>query len=283
MLDLSSRDQLVNYLKLHNLWLDKKSGQHFLVDGAVLDKIIASAELTGSETIVEIGPGVGTLTQRLGAAVPKGLVLAIERDPRLVHLLREFFDDSQNIKVVHEDVLRYDVREIERPYRVIANLPYQVTGAILRLFVRFDEYAPESLILMMQREVADRLLAPPGTSERGILTVLRELFGEAELVTTVPPESFFPPPQVNSAVIKITRHKKPMGGIAPEALLAIARAGFAAKRRTLANALHGSLRLPKDQVGEILTRAGVPALHRAEDLALPDWVRLAGELESRVS
>lgn len=276
MIDLSLREDLIQYLKAHQLWLDKKSGQHFLINGHILDEIIGAADVRPGDRVVEIGPGVGTLTQRLAeAAVPDGLVLAIERDARLVRLLREFFKDSSTVKVIHEDVLRYDVRDLEQPYAVVANLPYQITGAILRLFLRFDAYAPEKLVLMMQAEVAERLLAKPGVSARGTLTVLRELFGDAELVAMVSPESFFPPPQVNSAVIKIVRHKQPISEIEPEAILAVARAGFSAKRRTLANALSASWRLSKAAIDKRLAMLDINPQARAEELQLAQWIQLA--------
>lgn len=277
MIDFTDRKQLIDYLRFHGIRLDRRAGQHFLIDGRVLDRIMQAAELAETETVLEIGPGVGTLTQRLAAAVPRGLVLSVERDASLVDGLRRYFKPQSQVKIVHEDILRFNPREVEGDYRVVANVPYQITGAILRQFLTFGNptHPPTRLVLMIQREVADRLLGAPGSSDRGVLTILRELFGPAERVTDAPAAAFFPPPEVDSTVVRIDRAVEFQENPAlASGILAVARAGFSAKRRTLANALAGSWRLPKGEVEKLLRDAEIAPLARAEDLDLVAWQRL---------
>lgn len=277
MVDFTDRGQLINYLRFHGIRLDTSAGQHFLLDASVIDKIIAAANLSKDESVLEIGPGVGTLTQALAAAVPSGLVLGIERDGRLVRVLRSYFADHKQVKVIHSDILAFNPREMHGDYQVVANLPYQITGAILRQFLTFGAEAqpPRRLVLMMQREVANRLLAVPGTRDRGVLTILRELFGPASRVVDVPAGAFLPAPEVESTVVAIDRDAT-MQADPDQAhlVLSVARAGFSAKRRTLANALVGSWHLPKGEIEQLLAKLEIPALARAEELTLPQWQAL---------
>lgn len=275
MIDLTDRQQLIDYLKMHRLWLDKKSGQHFLIDKSILHQIVAAAQLTPNDRVLEIGPGVGVLTHELAQAIPDGLLLAVERDQRLVDVLRDEFKGWDQVKVVHEDILRFPLVSMAEngPYHVVANLPYQISGAVVRkLFDLTSVATPVSVVIMLQREVVDRLLAKPGSSDRGVVTIITELFGEAERVLDVSADRFFPVPAVDSAVIRVVRHKE----FFPEAeqIIRLAKAGFAAKRRTLENGLSATFRLPKETVGTYIARAQIDPMARAENLTIEDWQRL---------
>ncbi len=289
MLDLTDRDELILYLKAHRLWLKKAIGQHFLIDRPALDQIVQVAELQPDDRVLEIGPGVGTLTQALASSVPDGLVLAVEKDFKLVTVLRDQFKNRKNVKIVHEDALRF-LQEIERldpsadeagmsdrrlGWKFVANLPYNLTGQILRLLFEPTSHPPLLTlhVLMLQKEVVDRLLAPPGTSERGILTILRELYGPAQQVVTVPKTAFFPVPAVDSAVIHID-HYPPYPSIEARRIIWLAKCGFSAKRRTLENSLAGSLHQSKSQIASWLAAAKISTSARAEDLDLVAWQQL---------
>jgi len=280
MIDLTDRGQLLEQLKKRGLWLRKESGQHFLIDQSVLDQIIEVAELQSNDTVIEVGPGVGTLTTALAQGVPEGLVLAIEKDPRLVATLRDDFKSRRNVKIVHEDGVRF-IQEIERDesrieagtWKLIANLPYNITGQILRQI--FEPKSPITdpvrIVLMLQKEVVDRLLAKPGSSKRGILTIAREAGWDARLVTDVPAAAFFPVPQVDSAVILMVPRVDGVPLDVRRRILHLAKLGFAAKRRTIENTLSAGLHLAKEEVAIRLAGAGIESRQRAEDLTFTDW------------
>jgi 16S rRNA (adenine1518-N6/adenine1519-N6)-dimethyltransferase len=288
MIDFSDRTQLGDYLKSHGLWLKKEASQHFLVDRDTVDAITSAAKLKSTDTVLEIGPGVGTLTQALAEEVTEGLILAIEYDPRLVKLLRENFKPFHQVKIIHNDFRRFDLTSIETGpagYKVVSNLPYHLTGAILRQLANPDleTHQPTEMVLMLQKEVAERLLAMPGTRARGMPTILAELYGRVERVVDVPRSGFFPPPEVDSMVVKCVRRKRPLAAAEAQAIIRLAKAGFAAKRRTLANSLMGSLHQPKDRIEGWLKTATIPPLSRAEDLDFNAWQKLVKVVGSDVS
>lgn len=279
MVNLADREQLVTFLKDQRLWLKREASQHFLVDTRTVEATVSAADLAADDVVLEIGPGVGTLTHALAEEVTAGLVLAVEYDVRFVKLLRDAFKHNPHVKVVHADALKFAFQDIQpgpRGVKVVANLPYHLTGALLRQLMdpALCDDQPSLMVLMMQREVAERLLAPPGSSARGMPTVLAELYGTVTAVAEVPRMSFFPPPEVDSMVVKFVRHRRPLAGATGESVLRLAKAGFAAKRRTLANALAGSLAQPKQQVADWLAAAKIPLLARAEDLDLASWQKL---------
>ena len=259
----------------------KRLGQHFLVDKDVLAAIVAVAGLEAGAQVLEIGPGLGVLTAELGRAVGKeGLLLAVEADRELVDRLRERFNSKPQVKIVAGDILGTPISDLlQAPYKIVANIPYSITSPVITKFLLGDYKGragdqsprPVSMTLLVQQEVAERLTANPGTRDRGLLTVLIELFGEASLVRTVPPEAFEPAPKVNSAVIHITLGEPKAN---PWAFLTLLKAGFANKRRQLHNSFAGSLHLGTNQAKELLEQAGIDSSMRAEQLTLEQWLKL---------
>ena len=283
MIDLTDRVQLATYLKDQHLWLKREASQHFLTDRETLDAIVRAAQLQPADVVVEIGPGLGTLTESLAEEVTEGLILAIEADVHLVKLLRENFKPFHQVKVIHHDFLRFDLTSIEADlngYKVVSNLPYHITGAALRMLVDpvLETQQPKEMVLMVQKEVGERILAAPGTRSRGLPTILAELYGRVEKVVEVPRGAFFPPPEVDSMVIHCVRRKQPLRAEKAQAIIHLAKAGFAAKRRTLANALSGSLHQPKERIQGWLTATSIPLLARAEDLEFFAWQALADKI-----
>lgn len=270
-------DELRQLVRKLGLRLNTDLGQHFLVDPEILARIAQTPDISPQDRILEIGPGIGTLTTLLACRVPDGLVLGIEKDRRFVEYLREQFSSVKQVKIVCDDVVLYLKSEGLAdfgPYHVVSNLPYQITGPILRWFLdpaRVDP--PTSVTLMLQHEVAARLLASPGRRERGLLTILRELYGPAEHVLDAPPDQFLPPPEVTSSVITI-RHQPTYPPELAQRLARLAKIGFQTKRKKLLNVLAGGLHLPKDKLRDIFTSIDLNPDLRAEDLLLSDWFKL---------
>lgn len=277
-MDQLTRNQLVDELKENDIWLKKSYGQHFLVEPEYLNTIIESAQVSSGQTIVEVGPGLGSLTRELSLKNPTGLVLAIEADWKLVDVLRNQIGQKKNVKIVHENALTFDWATIEGRYQIIANLPYNVASPLLHTWLIKTPNPPERVTVMIQREVAERLIASAGTRTRGLPTVMVELAGQAKIVTEIPPTAFFPPPKVNSAIIDIKLNKKQGDELA---ILKIAKAGFSNKRRTLENSLSGSLRLPKETVRDILKEANIDSKYRAEDLSVVQWRELTSIISEK--
>lgn len=259
----------------------KRFGQHFLIDEAVLADIVAAAELEPDARVLEIGPGHGVLTSALAEVVTDdGLILAVEADRDLVPLLRARFNSVKRVKVISGDILGLPLASLlEPPYQIVSNLPYSITSPVITKFLLGDYKGragedsprPTSMTLLIQKEVVERLTAEAGDRNRGVLTVLVELFGTAELIRLVPPEAFDPRPKVESAVVRIEVGEP---GAEPGAFLQLLKAGFANKRRQLHNSLAGSLHLSADEAKALLDRAEVNPLFRAEQLDLAAWLRL---------
>lgn len=249
--------------------IKKQLGQNFLKNEAVVQKIIESSEIKPTDTIIEVGPGTGILTEKLvktGAAI-----FAIEKDFDLLKLLEKNIGTPKNLKIVHQDALLFDLSNFDR-YKVVANIPYQITSPLIRKFIE-GENKPELLVLMVQKEVAERITAKPGSSERGFLTLIVEFYADTEIVTQVPKTDFYPVPKVDSAVIKIII-KKELPKADPDAFFKVVKAGFAAKRRQVHNSLSATLRWPTDKTLEVLDQAGIDPKLRAEDLTLNQWLSL---------
>lgn len=253
-------------------------GQHFLVDETVLQTIASTAHLAPSGRVLEIGPGLGILTEALSHEVSDGLVLAVEKDHDLVYRLRERFRNRDNVKIIAGDILIVPLTDLlQPPYHVVANVPYGITSPIITKFLLGDYRhrsgemvpRPETLTLLIQREVAERLVAPAGSADRGILTVLIELFGTARYIETVPPSAFEPPPQVESAILHIELGAP---AIDPSAFHWLLKVGFANRRRQFHNALAGSLRITPAAAEELLASVGIGAQRRAEQLTLDEWL-----------
>jgi len=254
----------------------KSLGQNFLVDEAVKENILAAVSPRAGETIVEIGPGTGVLTEHLAESGAD--VIAVELDDRLIPVLEEKFADSENVCVVHEDVLEVDIEEIikeVRKYRVVGNLPYYIASAVIRKFLE-SSIPPVEMFVMVQREVAERICAKPG--EMSVLAVAVQYFAEPEMLFVVPSEAFDPRPKVESAFLRMGSKKQEAGsGKGKEnrrQFFRLVKMGFSARRKTLANNLSAGLQLPKAKIEEILREAGIGEKARAQDLGVEEWQTL---------
>ena len=275
------RESLPALLKRHGLWARKSLGQHFLLDNAALDKIVAAAELTPDDTVVEIGPGPGPLTRKLADAA--GRVIAVELDGRMVDLLRAEVTPGRAVEVVQGDILQTDLRDLVTSrgatrYKVVANLPYYITSAVLRHILEAS-LPPTRVVVLVQREVAERIVARP--PDMSLLAVSVQLFGAPRIVARVPAGAFYPPPKVDSAIVRLDVYPQPAEGVTDVAgFFAVTRAGFGQKRKQLRNSLSQGLRRPAADIDAALRAAGIDPTRRAETLTLADWSRLQQTLAS---
>lgn len=281
---LSNPQKTIETIKKYEFAFQKKFGQNFLIDGHVLDKIIAAAEVTKEDCVVEIGPGIGTLTQYLAEAARN--VISIEIDKMLIPILQETLADYDNVTVIHQDVLKTDLRELVRehnegrPVKVVANLPYYITTPIIMNL--FEGRLPvSSVTVMVQKEVAQRMQAGPGTKDYGALSLAVQYFAVPYIAANVPPNCFMPRPRVGSAVIRLTRHEKPPVEVADEqAMFQIIRASFNQRRKTLVNSLHNSPQISKtkEEILRALEQMGLPQTVRGEALTLEQFAALTNLL-----
>ncbi len=263
----------------------KRLGQHFLVDTSVLSKIVDAARLTDRDTVIEVGPGLGILTQELARKVAR--VIAVELDATLVGFLRENLASYKNVTIVLADILKTDPADLlkneeqgtrnegeapdSRPYKVVADLPYSIASPVLRHFLE-AKAKPELLVVMVQLEVAKRIVARPG--EMRSLSIGVQFYGRPSIVTTVHPRSFYPPPKVHSAIVRIEVYPKPAVDVPPEVLFRVVRAGFSQPRKQLRNTLASGLGLTATQAESRLAQAGIDPQRRAQTLSLEDWAGL---------
>ena len=256
----------------------KSLGQNFLRDKIVLDKIIQSANLSADDFVIEIGPGEGVLTEELVRVAKK--VIAIEIDKNLasrLDSLRQLADSQNKVEIINADVLEINLPELLKQnnfknYKVIANIPYYITSPIIRLFLE-TAYPPTEMLLMVQKEVAERICAKAG--KLSILALSVQYYADAGLLFTVPRTAFFPVPEVDSAVIRITLNKKRDEKEVVKKFFKIVKAGFSAKRKTLVNNLSSSLKLEKSLVEKKLKQIEISQNQRAQELSLEDWKKLA--------
>jgi 16S rRNA (adenine1518-N6/adenine1519-N6)-dimethyltransferase len=259
-------------LKLHGIRARKSLAQHFLVDGAVLKKILDAAELSSSDTVVEVGPGLGVLTRELVKAA--GRVIAIELDATLAELVKANLS-APNLTVITGDVLKTDPASVvgeTRRYNVVANLPYYITSAVTRHFLEAS-LKPDIMVLMVQKEVAAQITAEPG--EMSLLSVSVQFYGKPRVFTRVPARAFYPAPNVDSAVLRIDVYPRP--AVAADdiaAFFALVRAGFSANRKQLANSLSHGLGAAKSEVLPLLEKASIDPTRRAETLTMGEWRKL---------
>ncbi len=294
---MSSASEVRDLLARFNLRPRKSLGQNFLVDDAALDRIVAAADLTPEDTVLEIGPGLGALTRRLARAA--GQVIAVELDQNLIPILRHTLSGYSNIELVHGNILELDPPSLvgeslrgqtdhatTRPpdytttrlshYKVVANLPYYITSAVIRHLLEAPA-RPSRLILTVQLEVAQRLIAGPG--DMSLLAVGVQLYGAPAIVTRIKAGSFYPAPKVDSAVVRIEVHAQPPVEVRDvDHFFAVVRAGFGQKRKQLHNSLRIGLSLPAEVVEAALAKAGIDAKRRAETLTLEEWAALAQTL-----
>ena len=261
-------------LQKYHFNFKKKFGQNFLIDSNVLESIIRGAEITKDDFVLEIGPGIGTMTQYLSCAA--GKVIAVEIDRALIPILEDTLSEYDNVMVINDDVLKVDIRGLVekenggRPVKVVANLPYYITTPIIMGL--FESHVPiDSITIMVQKEVADRMQVGPGTKEYGALSLAVQYYAKPEIVAIVPPNCFMPRPNVGSAVIRLTRHKEVPVQVNDEKLMfKIIRASFNQRRKTLANGLNNApdIHLSKEVIQESIEELGVPVTIRGEALTL---------------
>jgi len=255
-------------LRSHGLRPNKRLGQSFLADPALLGRIADAADLRPDDVVVEVGAGLGTLTRLL--AERAGRVLAVEIDAGLLEVLREQVAGMANVQIIPGDILRAQLFGLEhRSYKLVGNVPYYITSAILRRFLE-NEPRPSLMVATVQQEVAERIVAGPG--EMSLLAVSVQFYGKPRIVSRIPAGAFFPPPDVDSAILRIDVLEKPaVAGVDEKAFFRAVRAGFGQKRKTLRNSLRAGLVLDAGHVVAALTRAGVDPERRAETLSLAEW------------
>ena len=281
MANLGIPHNTIEVLQKYRFRFQKKYGQNFLIDTRVLDKIIAAAEITEEDCVLEIGPGIGTMTQYL--AERAGEVVAVEIDGNLIPILEETLSAYKNVTIIHQDILKMDVeglaRERGKPLKVVANLPYYITTPIIMGL--FEKHVPlKNITVMVQKEVADRMQAAPGSKDYGALSLAVQYYAKPEVVANVPPNCFIPRPNVGSAVVRMDRYGTPPVQVEEGKLFAIIRAAFNQRRKTLANSLGnaGELGISKERTGEALERMGLPVTVRGEALSLEQFAELSNLL-----
>ena len=281
MANLGIPQNTIAVLQKYHFNFQKKFGQNFLIDTNVLDKIIASAEITKEDCVLEIGPGIGTMTQYLAESA--GEVVAVEIDKALIPLLEDTLSAYDNVTIINEDILKVDINQIAqernggKPIKVVANLPYYITTPIIMGL--FESHVPlKSITIMVQKEVADRMQVGPGTKDYGALSLAVQYYAKPEIVANVPPNCFIPRPNVGSAVIRLTRYEEPPVQVKDEKLMfALIRASFNQRRKTLVNGLGNAagLQVTKEQVLNALEQMKLPATVRGETFTLEQFAMLS--------
>ena len=284
---LGNPKRTIEVLQKYDFVFQKKFGQNFLIDTHVLDKIISAAEITKEDFVLEIGPGIGTMTQYLACAARE--VVAVEIDKALIPILEDTLQDYSNVTVLNEDILKVDIKKLAdehnngKPIKVVANLPYYITTPIIMGL--FEGDVPiESITVMVQKEVADRMQVGPGTKEYGALSLAVQYYAEPYIVANVPPNCFMPRPKVGSAVIRLTKHAEPPVEVFDTKLMfRIIRASFNQRRKTLANGLNNSpeLSFGKEEIQRALKACGFPEGIRGEALTLEEFAALTNEFKSK--
>lgn len=283
-MNLADKRTVVSILKKRGLWAKKRLGQNFLVCEEVLDDLIAAAEISSTDIILEIGPGLGVLTRELCKHASR--VIAVEKDSRLVDLLKENTKDFDNLKIVEGDIFKFrmtdnlfKIKPSDRKFpfsnfkcKVVANIPYYLTSHLIQYFFQNWNFF-QMIVLMVQQEVAERIVARPPKME--YLSVMVQCYAKAEIVKKVPRKCFFPEPKVDSAIIRLLDIGYRISTQNPKDFFRIVKAGFSQKRKTLINALSGGLRMAKTDLMSILKKANIDPSRRAETLALKEWENLA--------
>ena len=285
---LGNPQNTIEILQKYNFNFQKKFGQNFLIDEHVLDKIIRAAEITKDDYVLEIGPGIGTMTQYLACAARE--VTAVEIDRALIPILEDTLKEYDNVSIINEDILKVDIAALAkeknggRPIKVVANLPYYITTPIIMGL--FESHVPlESITVMVQKEVADRMQVGPGTKDYCALSLAVQYYAEPYIVANVPPNCFMPRPAVGSAVIRLTRHQKPPVEVMDEKLMfRLIRASFNQRRKTLANGLKnsGELNLSKEVITAAIEKLGKGSSVRGEALDLEEFARLTNIIKEEM-
>lgn len=281
MANLGNPQETIAVLQRYGFNFQKKYGQNFLIDTHVLDKIIGAAEIGRDDFVLEIGPGIGTMTQYLAEAARE--VVAVEIDTKLIPILEDTLKEYDNVTVLNEDILKVDIRKIAeeknggKPIKVVANLPYYITTPIIMGL--FESEVPlDSITVMVQKEVADRMQVGPGTKDYGALSLAVQYYAEPYIVANVPPNCFIPRPAVGSAVIRLTRYQEKLVKVNDSTFMfKIIRASFNQRRKTLQNGLYNSseLRIPKEKTVAALEEMGLTPTIRGEKLSLEEFAKLS--------
>ena len=281
MANLGNPKNTIEIIQKYEFMFQKQFGQNFLIDTHVLEKIISAAGITKNDCVLEIGPGIGTMTQYL--AENAGHVVAVEIDRNLIPILKETLADYDNVTVINEDILRVDIKALAeeynggKPIKVVANLPYYITTPIIMGL--FESGVPiDNITVMVQKEVADRMKEGPGSKDYGALSLAVQYYAEPEIVANVPPNCFIPRPNVGSAVIRLTRHKEmPVEVKDPALMFKIIRASFNQRRKTLQNGLGNAPELPytKEQIAAAIAEMGLTPTIRGEALSLAQFAQLS--------
>ena len=287
MPELGIPHNTIEIIKKYDFRFRKNLGQNFLIDTHVLNKIAPAAGVTKNDCVLEIGPGIGTLTQYLADAAR--LVIAVEIDDNLIPILSDTMKDYQNVVILHEDIMKADLKglaekyNVGEPFKVVANLPYYITTPIIMNL--FESHAPVTdITVMVQKEVAERMMAKPGGKEYGALSLAVQYYAAPEIMANVPPNSFMPRPTVGSCIIRLKRHEKtPVSVEDPRAMFLIIRAAFGQRRKTLQNALHNSaeIQYTKEQIVSALRKMGLSETIRGEALDLKSFARLTDLLTEK--
>jgi 16S rRNA (adenine1518-N6/adenine1519-N6)-dimethyltransferase len=270
-------------LRQSNLRAKKGLGQHFLIDETVLATITSAADLTATDIVMEIGPGLGILSRELARQV--GWVIAIELDSRLIAILERALASFDNVTIIHEDVLKIEPAAllqkqeiklssaINTPfsYKVVANLPYYITSPVLRHFLEAS-VKPQSMVVMVQKEVAEAIAARPG--KMSVLSISIQFYGEPRIISYVPASCFYPAPEVDSAILRIDLFSQPAVAVDEESFFELVRAGFTASRKQISNSLAQGLGKPKAEIISLLKGANIEPRRRAETLSIEEWARL---------
>ncbi len=285
---LSNPQKTIETIKKYGFNFQKKFGQNFLIDDHVIRKIINGAEVTKDDFVLEIGPGIGTMTQYLCEAARE--VAAVEIDKKLIPILGETLSAYDNVTVINEDILKVDIRALAleknngKPIKVVANLPYYITTPIIMGL--FESHVPiDNITVMVQKEVADRMKVGPGSKDYGALSLAVQYYAKPYLVANVPANCFIPRPNVDSAVIRLSRHEEPVVHVEDETLMFnIIRASFNQRRKTLQNGLKNSGLFPlsKDEIVESIVEAGLPETVRGEALTLEQFAQLANIMYHKI-
>lgn len=281
MATLGNPKNTIEILQKYQFNFQKKFGQNFLIDTHVLEKIIKAAGVTQDDLVLEIGPGIGTMTQYLAENAAR--VVAVEIDSNLIPILQDTLKDYENVTIIHDDILKVDINELARTYnggnpiKVVANLPYYITTPIIMGL--FESNVPiDNITVMVQKEVADRMQVGPGSKDYGALSLAVQYYAEPYIVANVPPNCFMPRPNVGSAVIRLTRHQEPPVQVKDAGLMfKLVRASFNQRRKTLQNGLNNSPEIPytKEQIADAIGSLGLQAAVRGETLTLEQFAALS--------
>ena len=288
MATLGNPKNTIEVLQKYHFNFQKKFGQNFLINTSILEEIIDAAEITREDFVLEIGPGIGTMTQYLCEAARE--VVAVEIDTNVIPILGDTLSAYDNVEVMNADILKVDIAKLAdernggKPIKVVANLPYYITTPIIMGL--FESHVPiDSITIMVQKEVADRMQEGPGSKEYGALSLAVQYYAKPEIVVNVPPSCFMPQPKVGSAVIRLTRHENPPVDVDNEKLMfQVIRASFNQRRKTLANGLNnfGSFSLGKEEIQKSIEELGVPVNIRGEALSLEQFAKLSNIINAKM-